>query len=110
MIAKTTREKSQPDGGSLAETKLFEVHDELQDSRRRSKSADLRIRKIVRIYTMDSRNLKGLLYEQVARVGKALASQKRLECFRILAQGEVGQALANAVAVDIKLASAPEEH
>ena len=30
------------------------------------------------MYTMDNRNLKDLLYEQVARVGKALANPKRL--------------------------------
>ena len=40
------------------------------------------------MYTMNSRNLKDLLYEQVARVGKALASPKRLEMLEMLAQGE----------------------
>lgn len=65
------------------------------------------IRKIVRMYTMDKRNLKDLLYEQVARVGKALASPKRLEMLEMLAQGEKSvEAVASAVAVDIKLASA----
>jgi rhodanese-related sulfurtransferase/DNA-binding transcriptional ArsR family regulator len=59
------------------------------------------------MYTMNSRNLKDLLYEQVARVGKALASPKRLEMLEMLAQGEKSvEALAGAVAVDIKLASA----
>jgi rhodanese-related sulfurtransferase/DNA-binding transcriptional ArsR family regulator len=59
------------------------------------------------MYTMDKRNLKDLLYEQVARVGRALASPKRLELLEILAQGEKSvEALAGAVAVDIKLASA----
>ena len=59
------------------------------------------------MYTMDSRNLKDLLYEQVARVGKALASPKRLEMLETLAQGEKSvEALAGALAVDIKLASA----
>ncbi len=59
------------------------------------------------MYTMDGRNLKDLLYEQVARVGKALASPKRLEMLEMLAQGEKSvEALAGAVAVDIKLASA----
>ena len=65
------------------------------------------IRKIVRMYTMNNRSLKDLLYEQVARVGKALASPKRLEMLEMLAQGEKSvEAVANAVAVDFKLASA----
>ncbi len=56
---------------------------------------------------MNNRTLKDLLYEQVARVGKALASPKRLEMLEMLAQGEKSvDALAEAVAVDIKLASA----
>jgi len=56
---------------------------------------------------MDNRVLKDHLYEQVARVGKALASPKRLEMLEMLAQGEKSvEAVANAVAVDIKLASA----
>ncbi|MBK9115407.1 MAG: metalloregulator ArsR/SmtB family transcription factor [Betaproteobacteria bacterium] len=56
---------------------------------------------------MSHRNLKDLLYEQVARVGKALASPKRLEMLEMLAQGEKSvEAVASAVAVDIKLASA----
>ena len=37
---------------------------------------------------MDNRSLKDLLYEQVSRVGKALASPKRLEILEMLAQGE----------------------
>ena len=65
------------------------------------------IRKIVRMYIMDNRTLKDLLYEQVARVGKALASPKRLEMLEMLAQGEKSvDAVAEAVGVDIKLASA----
>jgi rhodanese-related sulfurtransferase/DNA-binding transcriptional ArsR family regulator len=56
---------------------------------------------------MDKRSLKDLLYEQVARVGKALASPKRLEMLEMLAQGEKSvDALAGEVAIDIKLASA----
>jgi rhodanese-related sulfurtransferase/DNA-binding transcriptional ArsR family regulator len=56
---------------------------------------------------MDKRPLKALLYEQVARVGKALASPKRLEMLEILAQGEKSvDVLAGEVAVDIKLVSA----
>jgi rhodanese-related sulfurtransferase/DNA-binding MarR family transcriptional regulator len=59
------------------------------------------------MYIMDNRRFKDLLYEQVARVGKALASPKRLEILEILAQGEKSvEAVAKAVAVDIKLASA----
>lgn len=56
---------------------------------------------------MDSRRLKDLLYEQVARVGKALASPKRLEILEMLAQGEKAvETLAAEAAIDIKLASA----
>ena len=40
------------------------------------------------MYTMNGRRLKDLLYEQVARVGKALASPKRLEMLEMLAQGK----------------------
>ena len=59
------------------------------------------------MYAMNSRNLKDLLYEQVARVGKALASPKRLEMLEMLAQGEKSvETVAEAVAIDIKLASA----
>jgi rhodanese-related sulfurtransferase len=58
------------------------------------------------MYTMDNRTLKDLLYEQVARVGKALASPKRLEMLEMLAQGEKSvESVGSAVAVDIKLAS-----
>lgn len=56
---------------------------------------------------MEPRTLKDLLYEQVARVGKALASPKRLEILEMLAQGDKAvDALAAAVGIDIKLASA----
>ncbi len=56
---------------------------------------------------MSNRNLKSFLYEQVARVGKALASPKRLELLELLAQGEKRvEALAGALAIDIKLVSA----
>lgn len=59
------------------------------------------------MYTMDNRTLKDLLYEQVARVGKALASPKRLEILEMLAQGEKSvEALADVVAIDVRLASA----
>ena len=56
---------------------------------------------------MDNRSLKDLLYEQVARVGKALASPKRLEILEMLAQGEKAvETVATEVAIDVKLASA----
>jgi rhodanese-related sulfurtransferase/DNA-binding transcriptional ArsR family regulator len=56
---------------------------------------------------MNNRDLKDLLYEQVARVGKALASPKRLEILEMLAQGEKAvETVAAAAAIDVKLASA----
>ena len=56
---------------------------------------------------MNNRDLKNLLYEQVARIGKALASPKRLELLELLAQGEKSvDALAAELSIDIKLASA----
>ena len=59
------------------------------------------------MYIMDERKLKDLLYEQVARVGKALASPKRLEILEMLAQGDKAvETIAGAVAIDVKLASA----
>src|SRR5882672_10752375 len=62
---------------------------------------------VVRMYTMNNRTLKDLLYEQVARVGKAMASPKRLEMLEMLAQGEKAvETVAAEVAIDVKLASA----
>lgn len=56
---------------------------------------------------MSERELKNLLYEQVARIGKAVSSPKRLELLEVLAQGEkTVEVLARETAVDIKLASA----
>lgn len=56
---------------------------------------------------MSHRNLKDNLYEQVARIGKALSSPKRLELLEMLAQGEkTVEALAFDLSIDIKLASA----
>lgn len=56
---------------------------------------------------MNNRVLKDLLYEQVARVGKALSSPKRLEILEMLAQGEKAvETIADEVAIDNKLASA----
>ena len=59
------------------------------------------------MYTMNNRLLKDLLYEQVARVGKALSSPKRLEIMEMLAQGEKAvETISAEVAIDNKLASA----
>lgn len=56
---------------------------------------------------MNKRSLKDLLYEQVARIGKAVSSPKRLELMELLAQGEkTVDALASELSIDIKLASA----
>ena len=56
---------------------------------------------------MSKRQTKDLLYEQVARIGKAVSSPKRLELLEILAQGEkTVDALAAEASIDIKLASA----
>lgn len=56
---------------------------------------------------MNKRTLKDLLYEQVARIGKAVSSPKRLELLELLAQGEKAvEVLATELSVDIKLASA----
>lgn len=56
---------------------------------------------------MDKRTLKDLLYEHVARIGKAVSSPKRLEILELLAQGEKSvDALANELSIDIKLTSA----
>ena len=56
---------------------------------------------------MNKRNIKDLLYEQVARIGKAVASPKRLELLEVLAQGEkTVEALSAELSIDVKLASA----
>ena len=55
---------------------------------------------------MDNRSLKDLLYEQVSRVGKALASPKRLEILEMLAQGEKAVERCRRRGLDVKLASA----
>jgi len=50
---------------------------------------------------------KTLLYDQVARLGKALSSPKRLELIEVLCQGEKSvEQLAAATGVSLKLASA----
>lgn len=56
---------------------------------------------------MNERDLKNLLYEQVARIGKALSSPKRLELLEMLAQGEKAvETLTAELGIDVKLASA----
>jgi rhodanese-related sulfurtransferase len=56
---------------------------------------------------MEKRRIKDMLYEQVARMGKALASPKRLELIEVLAQGEkTVEALSAELSIDMKLASA----
>ena len=56
---------------------------------------------------MDKRTLKDLRYEQVAQIGKAVSSPKRLELLDLLAQGEkTVDVLANGLSADIKLTSA----
>lgn len=56
---------------------------------------------------MNKRNLKDLLYEQVARIGKAVSSPIRLEILELLAQGEkTVDVLAVELSIDIKLTSA----
>lgn len=56
---------------------------------------------------MSNRKLKHLLYEQVARIGKAVSSPKRLELLDLLSQGEkTVEMLAREASIDIKLASA----
>lgn len=53
------------------------------------------------------RDVKDHLYEQVARIGKALASPKRLELIELLCQGEKSvETLASQAAISLKLASA----
>jgi rhodanese-related sulfurtransferase len=56
---------------------------------------------------MNNRELKNILYEQVARIGKAVSSPKRLELMELLAQGEKSvETLASELSIDIKLTSA----
>lgn len=53
------------------------------------------------------RNLKDHLYEQVARIGKALSSPKRLELIELLCQGEKAvEVLAANAQISVKLTSA----
>jgi rhodanese-related sulfurtransferase/DNA-binding transcriptional ArsR family regulator len=56
---------------------------------------------------MKERDIKNLLYEQVARIGKALASPKRLELLELLTQSEkTVELLTSELGIDVKLASA----
>ncbi len=56
---------------------------------------------------MEARSLRNLLYEHVARIGKAVSSPKRLELLEMLAQGEkTVEVLAADLSIDVKLASA----
>jgi len=56
---------------------------------------------------MQTPGLKGHLYEQVARIGKALSSPKRLEILEVLAQGDKAvETIVAEVGIDVKLASA----
>lgn len=56
---------------------------------------------------MDARAIKDLFYEQVARIGKAVSSPKRLELIEILCQGEKSvEQLAGEAQITLKLASA----
>ena len=53
------------------------------------------------------RELKNLLYEQVGRIGKALASPKRLELIELLCQGEKSVEMVSQQAdISVKLTSA----
>jgi DNA-binding transcriptional ArsR family regulator len=55
----------------------------------------------------NSRRIKDLLYEQVARIGKAAGSPKRLELIELLCQGEkTVETLASEASISMKLASA----
>jgi rhodanese-related sulfurtransferase/DNA-binding transcriptional ArsR family regulator len=54
-----------------------------------------------------NRSLKNTLYEQVARIGKAVSSPKRLELLELLAQGEKAvELLAGELTISVKLTSA----
>lgn len=56
---------------------------------------------------VETRRAKDILYEQVARIGKATSSPKRLELIELLCQGEKSvETLAKEAAISMKLASA----
>lgn len=55
----------------------------------------------------NARQIKDLLYEQVARIGKAASSPKRLELIELLCQGEKSvDTLSREASISMKLASA----
>ena len=55
----------------------------------------------------NARNIKDLLYEQVARIGKVFSSPKRLELIELLCQGEkTVEILARETSISVKLTSA----
>lgn len=55
----------------------------------------------------NSRKIKDVLYDHVARIGKAVSSPKRLELIEVLCQGEKSvDRLASEVSISMKLASA----
>jgi rhodanese-related sulfurtransferase len=55
----------------------------------------------------EARQIKDLLYEQVARIGKVFSSPKRLELIELLCQGEkTVETLAQEASISVKLASA----
>ncbi len=64
--------------------------------------------KITRFMNMDNgRKIKDVLYEQVARIGKAVSSPKRLELIELLSQGEkTVDTLSREASISMKLASA----
>jgi len=54
----------------------------------------------------NSRKIKNLLYDQVARIGKVFSSPKRLELIELLCQGEkTVETLASEASISVKLAS-----
>lgn len=56
--------------------------------------------------SQNSRQIKDVLYEQVARIGKAASSPKRLELLELLCQGEMNvEQLAGKAQISVKLAS-----
>lgn len=56
---------------------------------------------------MNKRDIKNLLYDQVARIGKAVSSPRRLELIEILCQGEKSvEQLAADAEISVKLTSA----
>ena len=55
----------------------------------------------------NARNIKDILYEQVARIGKVFSSPKRLELIELLCQGEkTVESLAHEASISMKLTSA----